>query len=178
MFILHTNRLVRRRFLCVHCTVTTDLLMWYSNTQNDFSHGVAIFSLHILASPRGRNAYYDEKQLPGKKNFLNCSFYLYRFHKYVSYGFPTKKFCKPRVHYEMPCISSVTVSSSNRHLVCAGRLLSRYFFLNILAIECENDCLSQNRSQNMFNYSVSFHQKNARWSNINVFCDINSENIV
>ena len=29
----------------------------------------------------------------------------------------------------------------------------------------------------MFNFSVSFHQENAKWSNINVFCDI-SENIV
>jgi hypothetical protein len=28
------------------CTVTTDLLAWYSNTQNDFSPGAAIFSLH------------------------------------------------------------------------------------------------------------------------------------
>ena len=43
------------------CTVTTDLLMWYSNTQNDFSPGAAIFSLHTLASPSGRNVNYDEK---------------------------------------------------------------------------------------------------------------------
>jgi hypothetical protein len=32
--------------LCILCTVTTDLLMWYSNTQNDFSPGAAIFYLH------------------------------------------------------------------------------------------------------------------------------------
>jgi len=32
------------------CTVTTDLLVWYSNTQNDFSPGAAIFSLHTLTS--------------------------------------------------------------------------------------------------------------------------------
>jgi hypothetical protein len=37
------------------CTVTTDLLVWYSNTQNDFSPGAAIFSLHTLAAPSGRN---------------------------------------------------------------------------------------------------------------------------
>jgi hypothetical protein len=34
-------------FVCfarnARCTVTTDLLVWYSNTQNDFSLGVAIF---------------------------------------------------------------------------------------------------------------------------------------
>jgi hypothetical protein len=45
------------------CTATTDLLVWYSNTQNDFSPGAAIFSLHTLASPSGRNVNYDEKQL-------------------------------------------------------------------------------------------------------------------
>jgi len=63
-----------------HCTVTTDLLVWYSNTQNDFFSGAAIFSLHILALPNGRNVNYIEKQLTGKK-CLSCSFYLYRFCK-------------------------------------------------------------------------------------------------
>jgi hypothetical protein len=47
----------------VRCTVTTDLLVWYSNTQNDFSSGAAICSLHTLASPSGKNVNYDEKQL-------------------------------------------------------------------------------------------------------------------
>jgi len=37
------------------------------------------------------------------KKFLGCSYYLYRFHKCVSYGFPIINFCNPRVHYEMPC---------------------------------------------------------------------------
>jgi hypothetical protein len=40
------------------CTVTTDLLVWYSDTQN-FSPGAAIFSLHTLALPSGRNVNYD-----------------------------------------------------------------------------------------------------------------------
>jgi hypothetical protein len=44
------------------CTVTTDLLVWYSNTQNDFSPGAAIFLLHTHASPSGRNVNYDEKK--------------------------------------------------------------------------------------------------------------------
>ena len=51
------------------CTVTTDLLVLYSNTQNNFSPGAAIFTLHTLASPSGRNVHYDEKQLTGEKNF-------------------------------------------------------------------------------------------------------------
>jgi len=81
------------------CTVTTDLLVWYSNTQNDFSLRAAIFSSHTLASPSGRNVNYDEKQLTGEK-ILSCSFYLYRFRKYMSYGFPIINFCNPGVHYE------------------------------------------------------------------------------
>jgi len=85
------------------CTTTTDILMWYSNTQNDFSPGAAIFSLQILASPSGRNVNYDEKQLTGEKHFLSCSFYLYRFGKYVSYSFPIIHFCNPGIHYETPC---------------------------------------------------------------------------
>jgi hypothetical protein len=36
--------------------------------------------------------------------FLSCSSYLYRFRKYVSYGFPIINFCNPVVHYETPCI--------------------------------------------------------------------------
>ena len=46
-------------------TVTTDLLILYSNTQNNFSPGAAIFSLHTPASPSGRDVNYDEKQLTG-----------------------------------------------------------------------------------------------------------------
>ena len=44
-----------------------------------------------------------EKQLTGGKK-LSCSFYLYRFLKYVSYGFSTINFSNPGVHYETPCI--------------------------------------------------------------------------
>ena len=52
------------------CTVTTELLVSYSNTQNDFSPRAAIFSLHTLASPGGRNVNYDEKQLTGEKGVV------------------------------------------------------------------------------------------------------------
>ena len=44
------------------CTVTTDLLCDIPK------HKTAIFSLHALASPSGRNVNYDEKQLTGGKN--------------------------------------------------------------------------------------------------------------
>ena len=65
--------------------------------------GAAIFSLHTLASHSGRNVNYEEKQLTWKQ-FLSCSFYLYRFREHVSYGFPMINFCNPGVHYETPCI--------------------------------------------------------------------------
>jgi hypothetical protein len=38
------------------------------------------------------------------KKCLSCSFSLYGFRKYVSYGFPIINFCNPGVHYETPCI--------------------------------------------------------------------------
>ena len=98
------------------CTVTTDLLVWYSNTQNDFSPGSAIFSLHTLASPSGRNVNYDEKQLTGEK-ILSCLFYLYRFCKYVSYGFAIINFCNPGVHYETPCIM-LSFNSMTYNSIC------------------------------------------------------------
>jgi hypothetical protein len=87
------------------CTVTTDLLVWYTNTkENDIYSGAAILSLLKLASPSGQNVNYDEKQLTGKKKFLSCSFYLYRFRKYVSYGFRIINFCNPGPNYEIPRI--------------------------------------------------------------------------
>jgi hypothetical protein len=49
-----------------HCIVTTDLLLWYSNTQNEFSLGATIFSLHKLPSPNGRNVNYDGNKLTGE----------------------------------------------------------------------------------------------------------------
>jgi len=42
------------------------------------------------------------KKLTGGKKL--SSFYLYRFRKYVSYGFPIMNFCNPGVHYETPYI--------------------------------------------------------------------------
>jgi hypothetical protein len=44
-----------------------------------------------------------KNNLLGEK-VLSCSFYLYRFRKYVSYGFPIINFCNSGVHYETPCI--------------------------------------------------------------------------
>ena len=91
-------------------TVTTYLLVWYSNTQNDFSPGAAIFTLHTLASPSGRNVNYDKKNNLLEKKKKNSSFYLYRFCKCVSCGFPTINFCNPGVHYETPCKRPTMIS--------------------------------------------------------------------
>jgi len=87
------------------CTVTTDLLTWYSNTQNDFSPTERPFSHYIHSNRLAAEMWTMVKiNLQGKK-FLSCSFYLYRFGKYISYGFPIVNFCNPGVHYEMPCMS-------------------------------------------------------------------------
>jgi hypothetical protein len=96
-------------WLCTKCTMHSNhrlTRMIFQHTKNDFFTGAAIFSLHTLASPSGRNVNYDEKQLTGEKNW-SCSFHLYRFRKYVYYGFPIINFCNPGVHYETPCIYMV-----------------------------------------------------------------------
>jgi len=86
------------------CTVTTELLVWYSNTQNNFSQERPF--AHYMHSHRLATEMWTtmKNKLLGKK-FLSCSFYLYRFRKYVSYGFPIINFCNPGVHYETPCIN-------------------------------------------------------------------------
>jgi hypothetical protein len=59
--------------LCTEYTLHSNhrLTVWYSYTQNGFSPGAAIFSLHTLASPSSTNVTYDEKQLSvGKINEL------------------------------------------------------------------------------------------------------------
>jgi len=98
-----------RRFICVLCTkctlhsIHTHLLVWYSNTQNDFSPGAAIFS-HIHSHRLAAEMWTTMKNNLLGKNVLSCSFYLYRFRKYVFYSFPIINFCNPGVHYKMPCI--------------------------------------------------------------------------
>ena len=58
--------------LCTKCTLHSNhrLTVWYSNSQNYFCPGAAIFPLHTLASPSGRNVNYDEKQLTGGGNWV------------------------------------------------------------------------------------------------------------
>jgi len=90
-----------------HYTVTTDLIVWYSNIQKDFCTGAVIFLPRALTSPSCRNVNYDEKWLAGQKKVLSHSVSLYRFHKYVPYRFRIIDFCNPGVHYVRPCISEV-----------------------------------------------------------------------
>jgi hypothetical protein len=85
------------------CTVTTDLFVWYSNTQNDFSSERPFF-LCIHSHRLAAEMWTTMKSNLLVKKFLSCSFYLYGFCKYVSYGFPIINFCIPGVHYETSCI--------------------------------------------------------------------------
>jgi len=112
--------------------VTTDLLVWYSNTQNDFSPAAAIFSLHTLASPSGRNVNYDKKQLTVKKK-LSCSFYLYRFRKHMSYDFLIIDFCNPGAHYGTPCMLRSSKSSRSS---CSPTKAVHKFLLSPTCVMC------------------------------------------
>jgi hypothetical protein len=86
------------------CTVTTDLLVWYSNTQMT-SHPERPFSHYIHSHRLAAEMWTTMKNnLLGKK-ILSCSFYLYRFRTYMSYGFPIINFYNPGVHSETPCIN-------------------------------------------------------------------------
>jgi len=84
-------------------TVTTDLLVWYSNTKNDFSperpfsHCIHSHRLAVEMWTTMKNNLVPKKKL--------SFFYLYRLRNYVSCGFPITNVCNPGVHYETPCIS-------------------------------------------------------------------------
>jgi exoribonuclease II len=61
---------------------------------------VCIDILHCCNNPcelRRKTTYWGKK-------VLSCSFYLYRFRKYVSYGFPIINFRNLGVQYETPCL--------------------------------------------------------------------------
>jgi hypothetical protein len=85
-----------------HYTITTDLLVWYSNTKNDFSSQRPLS--HYVHSHRLAAEMWTTMKNNLLRKKLSFSFYLYRFRKYASYGFPIINFCNPGVHYETPCI--------------------------------------------------------------------------
>jgi hypothetical protein len=87
----------------VRCTVTTDLIVWYSNTQKT-SPPKRPFSRYIHCHRPVAEMWTTIKNNLMGKEFFSCSFYLFRFRKYMSYGFPIIIFCNTVVHYETPCI--------------------------------------------------------------------------
>ena len=112
------------------CTVTTDLLCDIPTHKTTSPPGAAIFSLHTLASPSGRNVNFNEKQLTGKKKNLSYSFYLHRFCKYASYGFTIINASNSGLHYETPCILLHTSRSMQimiRHKVDCKICVVLYF---------------------------------------------------
>jgi len=101
---LHSNHRFTR--VMFQHTKTTSPLEW------PFSHYI---HSHRLAAEMWTTM---KNNLLGK-NFLSCSFYLYRFRKYVPYGFPIINFCNPGVHYETPCITKILVVPGGLHpFVC------------------------------------------------------------
>ena len=67
---------------------------------------------------------YNEKQLTGKF-FFSFSFYLYRFRKYLSCGFPILNFCNPGVRYETPCVLLTLLRPGLTSDLVPSRLLSK-----------------------------------------------------
>jgi len=99
--------------LCVLCTKCT----FHSN----YSATRVIFQTHTTYPPERPFSHYikshrlaagmwttTKNNFLGEKKCLSCSFYLYRFRKYLSYGFPIINFRNPGVHYETPCIVGLT----------------------------------------------------------------------
>jgi hypothetical protein len=73
------------------------------------------WSLH---TPYTHITWQQKCEIKWKITYWENSFYLYRFRKYMSYGFPIISFCNPGVHYEMPCIiDSKGISSGIRAVI-------------------------------------------------------------
>ena len=99
----------RRRVLCVLCTKCTlhsnhRLTRVIFQHTKDFSPPERPFSQYIHSHRLATEMWTTMKNNLLGKIILSCSFYLYRFRKYVPYGFPIINFCNPGVYYKTPCI--------------------------------------------------------------------------
>ena len=105
LFTLRTNGPICGRFPCVLCTKCT-LHNNHRLTRVIFQHTKRLLprSGHFLTTytrtTERQKCELRRKTSYWEKNFLSCSFYLYRFRKYVSYVFPIINFCNPGPHYE------------------------------------------------------------------------------
>jgi len=93
--------------LCVKCTLHSNYRLTYScdiPTHKTTSPPELPFSHYIHSHRLVAEMWSTMKNTLLGKKFLSCSFYLYRFCKYVSFSFPIINFCNPRVHNEMPCL--------------------------------------------------------------------------
>jgi len=93
--ILYTKCTLHSNHKTYSCDIPTHKTTFFP--ERPFSHYI---HSHCLAAEMWTTM---ENNLLGGKKF-SCSFNLYRFRKYVSYGFPIINCCNPRVHYETPCI--------------------------------------------------------------------------
>ena len=102
--------LVCRRVLCVLCMkctlyinhrLTPVILQHTKQLLPRSGHFLTTYQSHRLAAEMWTTI---KNNGLGEKNVFSCSFYLYRFRKCLSYGFPIINFCNPGVHYEKACI--------------------------------------------------------------------------
>ena len=119
--------------LCTKCTLHSNhrLTVWYSDTQNDFYPGAAIFSLHTLASPSGRNVNYDEKQLTGGKKFVDLFLLSLQVLQTRVLLF-SYNFCNTGVHYETPCINS----TKGTQILCWNYILLNPLSMGEIHFKC------------------------------------------
>jgi len=81
-----------------------DIPHTHNNNNNKTSPPERPFSNYMHSHRQAAEMWTTMKiNLLGKK-ILSCSFCLYRFRKYVPYGFPIINFYNPGVHYETLCI--------------------------------------------------------------------------
>jgi len=119
LFIPRTNDLVCGRVLCLLCTkcrlhsnhrLTRVIFQHTKRLLPRRGHFFHYIHSHLLAA----EMWTTMKNILLGKIFLCCSFYLYRFRKYVSYSFPIINICNPGVHYGTPCILN-TLSETTKH---------------------------------------------------------------
>ena len=113
------------------CTVTTDLLCDIPTHKTNSRSGAAIFSLHTLASPSGRNVNYDEKQLTGGKKFVDLFLLSLQVLQTRVLLF-SYNFCNTGVHYETPCINS----TKGTQILCWNYILLNPLSMGEIHFKC------------------------------------------
>jgi hypothetical protein len=124
------------------CTVSIDLNSCDIPTHKSTSSPERPFSHYIHSHRLAAEMWTAMNNLLGEKE-ISFSFYLYRFCKYVSYGFPIINLCNPGVQYETPYILLLYFIIESEH---NGYALPTNYKLRNPPLFAEPLCLSQQRA--------------------------------